>query len=328
VSGYCLSLRILGLLLTLGFVACDRHVEDMAASVDGDEESNLVNDEKSSAKRRRAKITAKPSTSPNKDLLECLVLDQDRARDALSLVDAGEWEQAAAQLEKLSDLDFVVPQRYEIIGVRDDGVRVVEPIREHSVGNRQAALVRCYYHLGRLRDTRPHVWQVIEEDSFEPTCLRSIIELNRDDLDTVTQRVELISENASHNTAAKKLIEYIKLVRLLDRKRFEQAIKTITYGCSCRDDNVPLTPKEAYDQLAAETIADQGAAIVPQLVASLQPSPDEVHSCIVYALELCGDERGVQALITAREGVRNDGLRKRLDRAIDRIRQRLAESSD
>lgn len=316
--------RLIGLLAALGALGCEPQGRELPVPA-GDEKKKSAQPELSAADCRCAELAAQTPPLPDR----VPVFRRDVAEHALKLVDAECWKEAAALLEKLSDLDFIVPAYDEIVDIDENGAYLVEPIREHAIGNRHAALVRCYYHLGRLQDTRSHVWKAFEDARFEPTCFHSIVELNHDELDTVVQRAKSILADEPHNTAAEMLLEYVALVHLLDDQRFDRAIDTTTFGCSCPgDDSLGSSFKDAYDRLAAETIAQQGDVVVPHLVAKLQPSPDSVHSCIVYALELCPDERGQRALVTARKSVRNYGMGKRLEQAIARIRQELEDAPD
>ncbi|MEQ8784884.1 MAG: hypothetical protein RIC55_01235 [Pirellulaceae bacterium] len=283
-------------------------------------------EEPSSTKGQEGEAQDKTSESAARDYLRLMERNRDRARQALKLVEAERWSEAAALLEKLSDVDFLVPRRHEIVSVRGDGAFLTEVIPEHAIGDRRAALVRCYYHLGRLTDARLLVWRVIGQDRFEPTCFRCIVELNREDLDAVVRRTKSISESNVDNRTARRLTDYVKLVRLLNAHQFDKAVSTILSGCSCPPDQSPLSPKDAYDRLAAETIADRGAEVVGPLIAALQPSPEEVHPCIVHALSRSGDRRALRALESARKNVRNYHVRLRLDEAIALLRRRLEDS--
>jgi hypothetical protein len=323
----CRNVKLVGLLLFPGLLACGR-TQRAPLAAPARENARLAMAQPQTPPAKQNDAAPKDSEDPDSDAaarayFKRIAEDRDRARRALKLVDAEQWEEAAALLEQLSDVDFRVPRRREIRDILPDGRLSVEWIPEHAIGHRRAALVRCYYHLGRVADTRPYVWPVIEDDHFESACFRAIIDLNSDDLGSVARRAGAIVEADEKNRTAKKLLQYVDLVRLLNNERWEMAIAVITSGCSCPPDKAALSGKEAYDRLAAETIADRGAKAVAPLIAALQPSPEEVHLCVVHALSRTADRRALEALQSARSRVRNYQAGKRLDAAIEYLRQQL-----
>lgn len=320
-------LTLIGFLLLPGLLACGETEREPRAPARGNARVAVAQPETPFTNpTKQNDASQQDAEDPHSDArayFKRIAENRDRARRALKLVDAKRWEEAAALLEQLSDIDFRVPRRREIVDILPDGRRAVEWIPEHSIGHRRAALVRCLYHLGRVAAARPYVWPVIKDDHFEPACFRAIIDLNSNDLGSVARRAGDISEADEKNRTAKKLLQYVDLVRLLNNERWEMATAVITSGCSCPPDKAALSPKDAYDRLAAETIADRGAKAVAPLIAALQPSPDEVHLCVAYALSRTADERALEALQTARSRVSNYHAGKRLDAAIERLRGQL-----
>ncbi|MEX1017165.1 MAG: hypothetical protein WD534_03070 [Phycisphaeraceae bacterium] len=255
--------------------------------------------------------------------------DHTAARLALDLVEQQRWHEAVWLLEALPDAAFVIPEHAEIMHIGEDGTHYHEWVPAISLGNREAALARCYFQLGWAGEAEPLAWEVLEAGAWEPPLLRLLARhlAETDQWEANAPRIEALrepvaDEERSATARRERSAVYLEVARAMDAGDFEPAVALIRHGAPRIDSGA--SPDAQLKAMICLDLAERPAEAVPHLIQVLadhnaRNTGDEPR-WVVYTLGLCRDRRALAPLRTYADQQRNAHIQLTIHAAIERIR--------
>ncbi len=244
------------------------------------------------------------------------------AQQALNLEKQGKYREALDSLQKLRDVDFVMPGHFEITGETEDGRFYGERVPPRPIGNRRLAMMRCQLKLGNQREGVALAWQTLEWGTADASAFACIAAhpQQQGGFDQTEKRLLALQKAKPKDRNLQRCLDYVKVERDLSEGDFAALVALIQSGASKRSSE--SGPRAELKEYVVAALLRRRDEAVPHLVKVLASSGQPTW--IVYCLGLSKDRRAIEPLFKYLVSVENTWERNEASLALSRLGREAA----